>query len=125
MGKGLMTKMPKLAFVAQLKRVPFDLDLIFAPDEIKSFQDAWRRGVEVEGFPVWHSRHHCQQRSGRSQQGFGIATAREVVSTVTEKQEEFDANFARMPKRTIVRIAKWRNRKWDVLLITSKQNVAP
>ena len=38
----------------QLKNGPFDLDLIFAPDGIESFDDAWRRRVEVEGFPVCH-----------------------------------------------------------------------
>ena len=38
----------------QLKNGPFDLDLIFAPDGIESFEDAWRRRVDVEGFPVCH-----------------------------------------------------------------------
>ena len=38
----------------QLKNGPFDLDLIFAPDGIESFEKAWRRHVEVEGFPVCH-----------------------------------------------------------------------
>jgi hypothetical protein len=38
----------------QLKNGPFDLDLIFAPDGIERFDDAWRRRVEVEGFPVCH-----------------------------------------------------------------------
>jgi hypothetical protein len=38
----------------QLKNGPFDLDLIFAPDGIESFAEAWRRRVEVEGFPVCH-----------------------------------------------------------------------
>src|SRR4051812_49306297 len=38
----------------QLKNGPFDLDLIFAPDGIETFDDAWRRHVEVEGFPVCH-----------------------------------------------------------------------
>jgi len=38
----------------QLKNGPFDLDLIFAPDGIEQFEDAWRRHVEVEGFPVCH-----------------------------------------------------------------------
>ena len=38
----------------QLKNGPFDLDLIFAPDGIEQFQDAWQRHVEVEGFPVCH-----------------------------------------------------------------------
>ena len=38
----------------QLRSGPFDLDLIFAPDGIERFEDAWRRRVEVEGFPVCH-----------------------------------------------------------------------
>jgi hypothetical protein len=38
----------------QIKDGPFDLDLIFAPDGIETFEDAWARHVEVEGFPVCH-----------------------------------------------------------------------
>ena len=38
----------------QLKNGPFDLDLIFAPDGIEHFADAWKRRVEIEGFPVCH-----------------------------------------------------------------------
>jgi hypothetical protein len=38
----------------QLKNGPFDLDLIFAPDGIERFEEAWDRRVEVEGFPVCH-----------------------------------------------------------------------
>jgi len=38
----------------QLKNGPFDLDLVFAPDGIERFEDAWRRRVVVEGFPVCH-----------------------------------------------------------------------
>ena len=38
----------------QLKNGPFDLDLIFAPDGIERFDDAWRRHIDVEGFPVCH-----------------------------------------------------------------------
>ena len=38
----------------QLKNGPFDLDLIFAPDGIEEFEDAWQRRIEVEGFPVCH-----------------------------------------------------------------------
>ncbi len=37
----------------QLKNGPFDLDLIFAPDGIERFEDAWQR-IEVEGFLVCH-----------------------------------------------------------------------
>ncbi len=36
----------------QLKNGPFDLDLIFAPDGIEDFEDAWGRRVQVEGFQV-------------------------------------------------------------------------
>ena len=38
----------------QLKNGPFDLDLVFAPDGIERFEDAWKRRVEIEGFPVCH-----------------------------------------------------------------------
>lgn len=38
----------------QLRNGPFDLDLVFAPDGIERFSDAWGRHVEVEGFPVCH-----------------------------------------------------------------------
>jgi hypothetical protein len=36
----------------QLKSGPFDLYLIYAPDGIERFADAWARRVEVEGFMV-------------------------------------------------------------------------
>ena len=38
----------------QLKCGPFDLDLIFAPDGIESFAEAWERRIVVDGFPVCH-----------------------------------------------------------------------
>lgn len=38
----------------QLKNGPFDLDLIFAPDGIETFAEAWSRHLEIEGFPVCH-----------------------------------------------------------------------
>jgi hypothetical protein len=38
----------------QLKNGPFDLDLVFAPDGIERFEDAWARRVDVEGFSVCH-----------------------------------------------------------------------
>lgn len=38
----------------QLKNGPFDLDLVFAPDGIERFNDAWQRRIDVEGFPVCH-----------------------------------------------------------------------
>jgi hypothetical protein len=36
----------------QLKNGPFDLDLVFAPDGIERFEDAWARRETVDGFPV-------------------------------------------------------------------------
>lgn len=36
----------------QLRDGPFDLDLVFAPDGIERFEDAWSRHVDVDGFPV-------------------------------------------------------------------------
>lgn len=38
----------------QLKNGPFDLDLVFAPDGIERFADAWARRVSVAGFEVCH-----------------------------------------------------------------------
>jgi len=38
----------------QLKNGPFDLDLVYAPDGIERFEEAWQRHLEVEGFPVCH-----------------------------------------------------------------------
>jgi hypothetical protein len=38
----------------QIRSGPFDLDLVFAPDGIERFADAWARRVDVEGFPVCH-----------------------------------------------------------------------
>jgi len=38
----------------QLKNGPFDLNLIFAPDGIETFDEAWSRRVEIDGLPVCH-----------------------------------------------------------------------
>ena len=35
-----------------LRSGPFDVDLVFAPDGIDRFEDAWNRGVDIAGFPV-------------------------------------------------------------------------
>ena len=51
----------------QLKSGPFDLDLVFAPDGIENFEQAWRRRVDVEGFPVCHPDDiiHSKEAAGR------------------------------------------------------------
>lgn len=36
----------------QLKDGPFDVDLVFAPDGIERFADAYGRRSEIDGFPV-------------------------------------------------------------------------
>jgi hypothetical protein len=36
----------------QIRNGPFDVDLIFAPDGIEGFEDAWKRRVEKHGFPI-------------------------------------------------------------------------
>ena len=38
----------------QLRNGPFDVDLVFAPDGIESFEKAWSRHLEVQGFPICH-----------------------------------------------------------------------
>jgi hypothetical protein len=38
----------------QLKTGPFDLDLVFAPDGLETFAEAWARRVDVDGFHVCH-----------------------------------------------------------------------
>lgn len=38
----------------QIRNGPFDLDLIFAPDGIETFEEAWQRHVTVRGYPVCH-----------------------------------------------------------------------
>ncbi len=49
-----MAEVERAKDFVQLKNGPFDLDLVFAPDGIATFADAWRRHVDVEGFPVCH-----------------------------------------------------------------------
>ena len=36
----------------EVKDGPFDIDLIFAPDGIERFEEAWSRRTEIEGFPI-------------------------------------------------------------------------
>lgn len=38
----------------QLKNGPYDVDLIFAPDGIACFADAWERRIDAAGFHVCH-----------------------------------------------------------------------
>lgn len=51
----------------QLRNGPFDLDLIFAPDGIETFTEAWSRHIEIDGFPVCHLDDiiHSKEKSNR------------------------------------------------------------
>ena len=53
----------------QLRNGPFDLDLVFAPDGIEHFDEAWSRHVDVEGFPVCHLDDISEQSGGESREG--------------------------------------------------------
>ena len=52
----------------QLRSGPFDVDIVHAPDGIERYDDARRRGLEVDGFPVCSMRDiiESKERSGRS-----------------------------------------------------------
>jgi hypothetical protein len=52
----------------QLKNGPFDLDLVFAPDGIENFEEAWRRRVEVKGFPVCNIDDIVQSKQAANRQ---------------------------------------------------------
>ena len=52
----------------QIKDGPFDLDLVFAPDGIERFGDAWKRHVEVDGFPVCHPDDIIASKSAANRQ---------------------------------------------------------
>ncbi len=58
----------------QLKSGPFDVELVFAPDGIESFDDAWQRRVEVAGFPVCHPDDiiASKQAAGRAKDKEGL-----------------------------------------------------
>jgi hypothetical protein len=52
----------------QLRMGPFDLDLLFAPDGVERFADAWQRWVERDGFPVAHIDDIIQSKESANRQ---------------------------------------------------------
>lgn len=52
----------------QLRSGPFDLDLLFAPDGVERFADAWQRRVERDGFPVAHITDIIQSKEAANRQ---------------------------------------------------------
>jgi len=74
----------------QLKNGPFDLDLVFAPDGIERFEDAWARRVEIEGFPVCHIDDiiGSKQASGRAKDLESLPRLRSFARYWKEKRGE-------------------------------------
>ncbi|QDU87277.1 hypothetical protein Pla175_06350 [Pirellulimonas nuda] len=62
----------------QLRCGPYDFDLIFAPDGIESFEYAWSRRVESEGFPICHPDDiiASKEASGRAKDRESLARLR-------------------------------------------------
>ena len=54
LGAGQAAQIERGKDFVQIRSGPFDLDLVFAPDGIERFVDAWARHIDVEGFPVCH-----------------------------------------------------------------------
>jgi len=73
----------------QLKNGPFDLDLIFAPDGIERFDDAWRRHIDIEGFPVCHPDDIIASKAAANRQRDreSPAAAQGFSRVLAEKQE--------------------------------------
>ena len=70
----------------QLKNGPFDLDLVFAPDGIERFEDAWRRRVDVEGFPVCHLDDIIASKAASNQgEGPRVPSAAPLVPRVLDE----------------------------------------
>ncbi|MHC4252920.1 MAG: hypothetical protein ACYS9X_27700 [Planctomycetota bacterium] len=74
----------------QIRKGPFDVDLVFAPDGIESFDEAWERRVDVEGFPVCHPDDII-----RSKEAAGRARDRESLPRLRAFRDWWLANRAR------------------------------
>ena len=72
----------------QLKNGPFDLDLVFAPDGIERFEDAWQRRVEIEGFLVCHPADIIASKTAanRTKDRESLPRLRAFLDYWTEKQ---------------------------------------
>ena len=76
----------------QLKNGPFDLDLVFAPDGIEHFEDAYARRVEVEGFPVCHPSDII-----RSKEASNRVKDRESLPRLRAFREYWEATYRKRP----------------------------
>jgi hypothetical protein len=83
----------------QIKTGPFDLDLIFAPDGIESFEKAKERMIMIDGFPVANIRDiiASKKASGREKD-------LNDMTLLEDFQEEFEKKM-RVEPRTALEIA--------------------
>lgn len=70
----------------QLKQGPFDLDLVFAPDGIESFEAAWKRMHQIDEFPIANIRDIIASKK---------ASGREKDLNDLPLLEDFQAEFER------------------------------
>jgi len=91
----------------QLKTGPFDLDLVFAPDGIESFETAKSRMLVVDGLPVAHIRDiiASKRASGREKDKVDLPLLEDF-------REEFEKSIRKEPK-TAVDIAMARTNPSD------------
>jgi hypothetical protein len=77
----------------QLKQGPFDLDLVFAPDGIESFDEAKKRMIVIEGFPVANIRDiiASKKASGREKDLLDLPLLEDF-------REEFEKKMRGEPK---------------------------
>jgi len=80
----------------QLKNGPFDLDLVFAPDGIESFETAKKRMIIVDGFPIANIRDiiASKRASGREKD-------LNDLPLLEDFQEEFEKKMRTEPKSAL------------------------
>ena len=80
----------------QLKNGPFDLDLVFAPDGIESFETAKKRMIIVVGFPIANIRDiiASKRASGREKD-------LNDLPLLEDFQEEFEKKMRTEPKSAL------------------------
>ncbi len=78
----------------QLKNGPFDVDLVYAPDGIDSFEKAWRNASEISGLPV------CSiDDIIASKQASGRQKDRETLPRLKDFRRYLDQKHRLQPKR--------------------------
>jgi len=80
----------------QLKNGPFDLDLVFAPDGIESYDEAKKRMVMLDGFPIANIRDiiSSKKASGREKDLLDLPLLEDF-------REEFEKKMRGEPKSAV------------------------